>query len=76
MSIAKRKDTIQIRKFQLSELRGYNEELESTRQEVFREFNASCNIRKQRKLLASLASFTSLRSAEFINSFDKALGLR
>ncbi len=76
MSIAKRKDTIQIRKFQLSELRGYNEELESTRQEVFREFSASRNIRKQRKVLASLASLTSLRSAEFINSFDQALGLR
>ena len=76
MSIARRKERIQFEDFELSELEDYNEELETNRQALFREFSLSCDTRKKRKALASLASLTSLRSAAFVNAFDEALGLR
>ena len=60
---------------QLSQLDGYNDELESARQAKFREFITSCDSRKKRKALKSLASLTSLRSATFVSAYEQALGL-
>ncbi len=61
---------------QISELDGYDKELESARKVKFREFIASCDANEQREALESIASLTSLRSATFINAFDEALGLQ
>ena len=60
----------------LNELNGYDEDLESARQAKFREFNASSDANEQRNVLESIASLTSLRSVDFINAYDEALGLR
>ena len=57
-------------------LEGHNDVLESNRQAMFKEFSLSSDARKKKKAIASLASLTSLRSATFVNAFDKALGLR
>ena len=61
---------------QIDELEGYNEDLESARKEKFREFNASCDANEKRNAIESMASLTSLRSMDFIDAFDEALGLR
>jgi len=61
---------------QLSQLDGYNDELESARKEKFREFNTSCNKRERRNAMQSLASLTSLRSTTFVSAYEEALGLR
>ncbi len=65
-----------IESIRLSELDGYNEELESARQIKFREFSASCDASEKRKALESMASLTALRSATFISAYEAALGLR
>ena len=60
----------------LSELEGYNRDLESARKAKFRKFIASCDANEKREALESMASLTSLRSATFINAYDEALGLQ
>ncbi len=60
----------------LSELEGYNGDLESARKAKFREFIASSDANEKREALESMASLTSLRSATFINAYDEALGLQ
>ena len=60
---------------QLSELEGYNKDLESERRSQFREFSVSCDATKKREALESIASLTALRSATFISAYEKALGL-
>ena len=61
---------------QPSQFDGYDDELESARKAKFREFVTSCDAEKKRQALESLASLTSLRSATFVNAYDKALGLQ
>ena len=60
----------------LSQLDGYDEELESARKVKFREFVTSCNPKNKRMALASLARLTSLRSERFVNAYEEALGLQ
>jgi len=61
---------------QLSELDGYNEELESARKTKFREFTRSCDPEVKRIAFGGFASITLRRSPEFIDAFDQALGLQ
>jgi len=59
----------------LSQLDGYDSDLESARKKKFREFITSNNPEKKRKVMQSLANLTSLRSATFVAAYEEALGL-
>ena len=60
---------------QLSQLDGYDDELESARKARFREFFASPEKPAKRKALERAASLTSLRSSTFISAYEEALGI-
>ena len=57
-------------------LQGYDEEIETARQEKFDEFTLAKGPAKKRRAFESLASLTALRSSTFVANYERALGLR
>ncbi len=56
-------------------LEGYDERIETARQQRFDEFRHATEPSAQRNALEALASLTSLRSPAFVADYERALGL-
>lgn len=57
-------------------LEGYDERIETARQERFDEFRLATEPSAQRTAMAALANLTLLRSPAFVADYERALGLR
>lgn len=64
------------REISLSRLRGYCPYLELARRVKFAEFRSADAADEKRRALQSLASLTAMRSSTFVESYERALGLR
>lgn len=56
-------------------LEGYDERIETARQEKFDEFRLATEPSAQRSALETLADLTALRSPAFVADYERALGL-
>ena len=65
-----------MRHRKLNWLLGYDSDLESKRESYFDELWQTDDSDERREMLRGASSLTALRSATFISSYEKALGIR